>query len=154
MADSRITSASDSDEISTELSARRTGMSFQRTRLSADRTLMSVVRTALSLISFGFTIFQFFRKLKDQTLLTGDAPARNFGMALVFLGVAMLVIGIIYHVRFMLGLRRERERIVAAGLVHGESEFPPSFILVTAVLLLFIGVAAIASMIFHAGPFG
>jgi putative membrane protein len=53
----------DSDRISVELSARRTGMSFQRTRMSADRTLMSVMRTSLSLISFGFTIYQFFKSV-------------------------------------------------------------------------------------------
>jgi len=29
------------DDVSVELSSRRTGMSFQRTRMSADRTLMS-----------------------------------------------------------------------------------------------------------------
>ena len=52
----QVTSKSDPDRISVELSARRTGMSFQRTRMSADRTLMSVIRTALSLIGFGFTI--------------------------------------------------------------------------------------------------
>jgi putative membrane protein len=141
-------------DISTELSSRRTGMSFQRTRLSADRTLMSVIRTSLSLIGFGFTIFQFFQKLRDQSILTGAAPARNFGLALVFLGVAMLVIGIVYHVRFMLGLRREREAMKAAGLIHGESEFPLSLTLITAVLLLLIGFAAIGSMVFDIGPFG
>ena len=104
---------SNSDEISVELSARRTGMSFQRTRMSADRTLMSVIRTSLSLISFGFTIFQVFEKLRDQSLLTGAAPARNFGVALVSLGIAMLVIGIVYHVQFMLGLRDERKEMTA-----------------------------------------
>jgi putative membrane protein len=41
------------DDVSVELSRRRTGMSFQRTRMSADRTLMSVIRTSLSLIGFG-----------------------------------------------------------------------------------------------------
>src|ERR1700712_4403527 len=109
MADAKTTSVSGSEDISVELSSRRTGMSFQRTRMSADRTLMSVIRTSLSLISFGFTIFQFFQKLKDQSILTGSAPARNFGVSLVFLGVAMLVIGIAYHVQFMLGLRSERD---------------------------------------------
>lgn len=44
-------------------------MSFQRARLSAERMLMSVIRTSLSLIGFGFTIFQFFEKLKQS----GDA---------------------------------------------------------------------------------
>jgi len=141
-------------DVSTELSSRRTGMSFQRTRLSADRTLMSVIRTSLSLIGFGFTIFQFFQKLRDQSILTGAAPARNFGMALVLLGVAMLVLGMVYHIRFMLGLRNEREAMKAAGLVHGESQFPLSLTLITAAILLLIGIAAIASMIFNVGPFG
>src|SRR5271167_742685 len=113
-----VSAQSTADEISVELSSRRTGMSFQRTRLSADRTLMSVIRTSLSLIGFGFTIFQFFQKLNDQSILKGAAPARNFGIALVLLGVAMLVIGIIYHIRFMLGLRDERIALVAEGLVH------------------------------------
>ena len=65
MTDQPITAKSDSDQISVELSSRRTGMSFQRTRMSADRTLMSVIRTSLSLISFGFTIFQVFEKLRE-----------------------------------------------------------------------------------------
>ena len=139
----------------TEMSMRRTGMSFQRTRMSADRTLMSVIRTSLSLISFGFTIFQVFQKLHDQALLTtGTGSARNFGLALVCLGVAMLVIGIVYHVQFMRGLRIEREAMKAEGLIHGESVFPPSMTLITALLLLFIGVIAVVSMVFSVGPFG
>lgn len=142
-----------SDDVSTDLSARRTGMSFQRTRMSADRTLMSVIRTSLSLISFGFTIYQFAQKLRDQNLLTSAAPERNFGTALVGLGIALLVLGILYHVQFMLGLRAERRAMVAADLIHGESGFPPSLTLITAVLLLVIGIAAIVSMIFHIGPF-
>ena len=149
-----ITSNSGSDRISVELSSRRTGMSFQRTRMSADRTLMSVIRTSLSLISFGFTIFQVFQKLRDQSVLTGAAHARNFGVALVALGIAMLVIGIIYHVQFMLGLRAERKAMTATGLVHGESQFPASLTLITATILLFIGIAAIVSMLFQIGPFG
>ena len=91
-----VTSKSGSDQISVELSSRRTGMSFQRTRMSADRTLMSVIRTSLSLIWFGFTIFQVFEKLRDQSVITHGAPARNFGVTLVALGMLMLVGGIVY----------------------------------------------------------
>jgi putative membrane protein len=149
-----VTSKSSSDQISVELSSRRTGMSFQRTRMSADRTLMSVIRTSLSLISFGFTIFQVFQKLRDQNVLTGAAPARNFGMALVSLGIAMLVIGILYQVQFMRGLRIERHSMASAGLVHAESVFPPSMTLIAALLLLLIGIIAIVSMVFRTGPFG
>ncbi len=145
---------SSSAQISVELASRRTGMSFQRTRLSADRTLMSVIRTALSLISFGFAIFQAFEKLREQSVIAHAASARNFGFTLVGLGIVMLIFGIIYHVRFMLHLRQERKDMMADGLVHGESKFPPSFTLITAVILLLIGFFAIVSMMFQAGPFG
>ena len=104
------------NDASTELSARRTGMSFQRTRLSADRTLMSVIRTALSLIGFGFTIFQFFHKLQAADAMKSGAAPRHFGQALVWLGITILVLGIAYHVQFMLGLRKEREQMRAEGL--------------------------------------
>jgi uncharacterized membrane protein YidH (DUF202 family) len=138
----------------TEMSMRRTGMSFQRTRMSADRTLMSIIRTSLSLISFGFTIYQVFQKLREKNLMTTDAPARHFGIALVALGIAMLVLGIIYHLQFMNKLRSTRNQMKDDGLIHGQSGFPPSLTLITAVLLLLIGVGAIVSMIFHMGPFG
>ena len=146
--------ASFSSDPSIELSSRRTGMSFQRTRLSADRTLMSIIRTSLSLISFGFTIFQFFQKLTQGDVLTHAGAARNFGISLVAIGIGMLVLGIIYHVQFMVGLRIERRNMKAAGLVHAESHFPVSLTLLTAIALLALGVTAIISMIFHIGPFG
>lgn len=149
-----VTSESASDKINTELSARRTGMSFQRTRLSADRTLMSVIRTALSLIGFGFTIFQVFEKLHEAGTLKHAAAPRNFGVTLVFLGIGMLVLGIVYHVRFMLGLRHERHEMTRDGLIHGESGFPTSMTLIIALLLLLVGVFAILSMVFQIGPFG
>lgn len=138
----------------TEMSMRRTGLSFQRTRMSADRTLMSVLRTSLSLIGFGFTIFQFFEKLRDAGTLTHAAAPRNFGIALVALGILMLVVGIVYHVQFMVGLRQERNAMTSEGLIHGESVFPPSLTLITAVVLLLIGIFAILSMVYQVGPFG
>ena len=143
------------DEISVELSARRTGMSFQRTRMSADRTLMSVIRTALSLITFGFTIYQFFGRLRDTNLLAGREHApRNFGVTLVALGIGMLVLGIAYHAQFMLELRRTRAELAAQGLIHGKSGFPASLTLITAILLLMVGIAAIVDMLSRGGLFG
>jgi hypothetical protein len=53
-------------ELAFLLASRRPRLSFQRTRMSADRTPMAIVRTALSLIGFGFTIFQFFRYLRQS----------------------------------------------------------------------------------------
>jgi putative membrane protein len=146
---------SDADRISVELSSRRTGMSFQRTRMSADRTLMSIMRTALSLIGFGFTIFQVFSKARDAKMIDEASRApQNFGTSLVALGVFMLVLGIVYHVQFMLGLRLERQQMIDEGLVHGQSKYPVSLTLITALFLLLIGLLAIVSMVFNARPFG
>jgi len=148
------TGPSGANEVATNLAMRRTGMSFQRTRMSADRTLMAVIRTSLSLISFGFTIYQIFEKLKENGLLRGGASARNFGTTLVLLGVGMLVVGIIYHVLFMLGLRETRASMKDSGLIYAESKFPPSLTLIVAILLLLVGVAAALSMVLHVGPYG
>lgn len=137
-----------------ELAMRQTGMSFQRTRMSADRTLMSIIRTSLSLISFGFTIFQVFRKLQDAAMLNGAPAARNFGVSLVLLGVGMLALGIAYHLWFMWGLRQMRADMKRAGLIHAASIFPASLTLITAILLLAIGVLAAISIVLHSGPFG
>jgi putative membrane protein len=148
-----VTRQSDADQISVELSSRRTGMSFQRTRMSADRTLMSVIRTSLSLISFGFTIYQVFEKMREHNVITHAGAARNFGVTLVALGILMLIGGIVYHVQFMIHLRGERAAMAADGLIHAQSGFPVSLTLITAAILLFIGVAAIVSMLFRVGPF-
>jgi len=149
-----LSSAPSSASVATELAMRRTGMAFQRTRMAADRTLMAVIRTALSLISFGFTIYTFFSKLKDTGVLKGTAPVRNFGESLVLLGIGMLILGIIYHVMFMLGLRRARDTMKAENLIHAKSAFPPSLVLIVALALLLIGVAAALSMIARVGPYG
>lgn len=139
----------------TEMSSRRTGMSFQRTRLSADRTLMSVIRTSLSMISFGFTIYSFFHGLASKGVVSdAEHAARFFGQALVLLGIGILTLGIVYHVVFMLGLRNQRGAMKDAELIHGESVFPVSVPLVTAVLLLLLGLFAAAGIILRIGPFG
>lgn len=135
-----------SDDPSSDLAARRTGMAFQRTRLAADRTLMAVIRTALSMMSFGFTIHQLAEKMKDHGLLTSDASERHFGGALIIIAIALLIMGIIYHLRFMHELRGERAAMVKEGLLHGESKFPPSLTLITASLLLIVGIVTIISL--------
>lgn len=142
------------DLLSSELSSRRTGMSFQRTRMSADRTLMSVIRTSLSLIGFGFTIYTFFHSLQTSgaTVIPVNA-ARNFGLALIILGVGLLVLGIVYHLRFMGQLREEREEMIRQKLVHGQSSYPISLTLIGAALLLLIGLVAIFSIVSRVGPF-
>lgn len=149
-----VTSLSDSDSISTELSTRRTGLSFQRTRMSADRTLMSVIRTSLSLISFGFTIYQVFAKAHQAGIVESSVAAGHFGRALVLLGMFLLALGIVNHLRFMVELRRQRAQMKSADLIHGEGRFPVSITLITAGALLLIGLFAFASTVFSFGPFG
>jgi|SRR4029079_75965 putative membrane protein len=145
---------SGADDISIELASRRTGMSFQRTRMSADRTLMSVIRTSLSLISFGFTIYQFFHSLQGENVVHATRSPRNFGLTLVWLGVAMVGIGILFHIQFMLGLRHQRGEMKHAGLIHGESHFPGSYTLGVAILVLLLGLGVIANLTLGTGPFG
>ena len=133
----------------TELSMRRTGMSIQRTRMSADRTLMSVIRTSLSLIGFGFTVHEVFRKAAEAGTISDARSARTFGLALLVLGVLLLVGGIFRQVQFALELRRRRSAMIGDQLLHGESAYPVSMTLVTATLLLLVGLLAVASVVFN-----
>ena len=141
------------DDASVELSSRRTGMSFQRTRMSAERTLMSVLRTSLSMISFGFTIFTFFEHLQESNVLQRAHAPRNFGLSLIVLGVGILTAGIAYHIAFMRELRHERVALAEEGLIRAKTNFPVSYTLLVAVLLLLIGLIAIADLVFEFGPF-
>ena len=59
----------------------------------------------------------------------------------------MLTLGIVYHVRFMLGLRSLRDDMKGLHMIHGDSGFPVSLTLVSAAVLLIIGIAAILYLI-------
>ena len=135
----------------TEMSMGRTGMSIQRTRMSADRTLMSIIRTSLSLIGFGFTVYQVFRKAAEAGTIASAQSALTFGLLLLLLGILLLVAGIVRHVQFALGLRRQRRAMIGDHLIEGDTEYPVSMTLVTAVLLLLIGLFAAATVVFDAG---
>ena len=86
-------------------------------------------------------------------MIRNAGAGRNFGFSLVVLGVGMMILGIIYHLRFMYGLRIQREEMTEEGLIHGQSNFPVSQTLIIAVFLLLLGLMAIASMVFDIGPF-
>jgi putative membrane protein len=138
-----------------ELSSNRTSLSFERTRMSADRTLMSIVRTALSLIGFGFTIYQVFHRAQEAHLLPlGERAPRNFGLALVLLGVLLLAMGIISHAGFGVKLNQRRARLFSLALVRRDIHYRTTPTFVTALLLLLIGVAAAAGIVFRQGFFG
>jgi len=65
----------------------------------------------------------------------------------------MLIVGIGYHVSFMLDVRHRRSALKSEALIHAESTFPLSLVLIVALLLLLIGVTAAISMALHTGPF-
>lgn len=111
---------------------------------------MSIIRTSLSLISFGFTIFQFFRYLRQSVSAVKAVPIgapAHFGLALVLLGNAMLLMGIFYHIKFMKDLRAERMGLLHEKLVGNEIPFPISMTLIVALLLLCVGLAATLNML-------
>lgn len=130
----------------TGMSVRRTGLSIDRTRMSAERTLMSFIRTALSLIGFGFTIHQAFQKLVQVHVMESSSAPRNFGMALIAIGVLLLAGGIFRHVQFALGLRKLQAEL-SGNDPAGETRYPFSITLAAAVALMLVGVAAFAAII-------
>jgi uncharacterized membrane protein YidH (DUF202 family) len=131
----------------TELSSNRTSLSFTRTVMSADRTLMSTLRTAFSLISFGFTIDQAFHQLHKSGAHIGEAPARNFGLALIVLGMGMLLMGIIGHATFRRQLTARRQRLFSIGLLHTEVPYHATPTFITSLLVLLLGLAAAIGII-------
>ena len=66
---------------------------------------------------------------------------------------ALMTLGIFSHFRFMMAVRGQRDTFIAEGLLPQKEEFPLSLTLVTAILLVLIGVAAGLSVIFRSGPF-
>jgi putative membrane protein len=139
-----------------KMAGMRTALAFQRNRLAADRTLMAIMRTSLSMIGFGFTLYtfttNFIRRDGAAGVLAQQAPTR-FAMTMIVLGTLLLVLGIANHYRYMIMVRRQRDALVAQGLMPLNENFPLSLTLVTAFLLVLIGLAAGLSIIFRAGPF-
>lgn len=134
----------------TELASNRTGLAFERTLMSGDRTLMAIVRTALSMIGFGFTINQVFRQLAQRGIVVdAEHIGRRLGAALLALGILLLVMGLISHARFFLGLMRRRRRLIDLKLLHGFTHYNPTPTFVTAALLLALGVAAMTVVVFR-----
>ncbi len=139
---------------STELASARTALALDRTLLAEDRTLMAVLRTSLSLISFGFTIYQFLGKLS----LTGTHNAvtrelaRNFGATLIAAGIIMLIGGLYAHFRGLAALRSRRGRLNDEGLLRTAPSYRPTVTGVVCLLLLILGLIAIADMLLRTGP--
>ncbi len=129
-----------------DLATLRTELAYQRTRIAVDRTLMAIMRTSLSLISFGFTIFSFFKMLSQSEALghavPDQAPAR-FGLVLVIFGVLLLLAGMLTDMRYMRNLRAEHGKLLTDPVLHGQQPMQRSLIVLSAIVLLLIGLVAI-----------
>jgi putative membrane protein len=141
-------------EPNTLLASNRTDMALERTRMAADRTQMAVLRTALSLISFGFTIYQFLSKFAAPDHPRAAESARNFGEALILLGLAMLVIGVIGEFTTRIGLNARQRRLYALGLTAERPIWRPSPVQLMSLLLFALGAVAVWGVITRSGPLG
>jgi len=122
--------------------------SWLRTRLSVERTMMSWVRTAIALIGFGFTIVQFFERVKEMPgAVPGrfpDAP-RYLGLALIFCGIAALVISI-WEYQWGLRYLWSRTFVAIAGVTTEGKQTP---LLAVAIALVLIGAFAFFAVLFR-----
>lgn len=124
-----------------------------RTRMALERTLMAWVRTSVGLIGFGFTIVQFYQRLRG---MEGVAPPsrpeapRYLGLALIGTGVLTLLIATAQYraiVRYLWSTQYK----VLAGM---ESQSSQSIgwqmpLMVVAIAVLLIGVFAFGSVLFR-----
>lgn len=90
-----------------------TRLAWMRTRLAVERTMMAWNRTSLSLIGFGFTIYQFLKKVEEASdggVLRSQSP-RNFGLAFIVAGVLGTLIALWQHhlvIRYLQGPEYEK----------------------------------------------
>lgn len=118
-----------------------THFSWLRTRMSIERTLMSWVRTSVSLIGFGFTIVQFFERLKAMPgvapPLSSDAP-RYLGLALIATGTIATLIAI-WEYREVVRYLWSPDYRPVAGVTRSKRQTP---LFAVAVFLALIGLFA------------
>jgi putative membrane protein len=85
-----------------------TTLAFERTRIAYERTMMAWVRTATSLITFGFSVYKFFQlEMPAKSLGRILIGPREFGLALIAIGLVSLLLGTIEHGRDLGALRRK-----------------------------------------------
>jgi putative membrane protein len=85
-----------------------TRLAAERNRLALERTLMAWTRTSTSLIAFGFTIYQIFRYLSETERLRDPyVSPQVFGVAMILVGLAALILGWIQHRQELKALRAD-----------------------------------------------
>ena len=131
------------EEKTTILSQQRTNLSIERTVMSADRTLMAWTRTSLSLISFGFTIYKVLLYMQEEgkplALRNPNGP-RNFGLALMAIGVISLLFASIQN----WSLRKK---------LQPEKKWHFNLTFAVAAFIGLVGLLALMNTLFRIGPF-
>jgi putative membrane protein len=115
----------------------------ERTREAADRTLMAWIRTCLSLIGFGFGIAKFRDILVDAGLRRGPEHLHStliFGLSFIALGTFGLLAAVVQHWRVLAHIKNKNFEYTG---------FRP-IVMVTAILLLLIGLFAFFSILLRA----
>jgi putative membrane protein len=107
--------------------------------LALQRTLMAATRTAVSLIGFGFTVAQFFQRMRDSIpgKMRPEGP-RDFGLALIAAGVISLIVFTWQYHRAIILLQSGIWAPVAG--TRERTVVTPVYI--TAVVVILIGIAA------------
>jgi len=115
-----------------------TKLALDRTLAAHARTMLAWIRTATSLITFGFSVYKFFdifrREEGGPHHLIG---ARQFGMLLVSLGLAVLALATVeyrHNIRVLRAQYQDRQRSLAV---------------IVAALISILGILALATMIFR-----
>jgi putative membrane protein len=125
-----------------------THFGWLRTRMSVERTLMSWVRTAVSLIGFGFTIVQFFDRMRE---MPGGNSARfpeapyYLGLSLIFCGVLALIVSI-WQYKWTLRYLWSGSFAAVAGMAEERQQTP---LIAVSIALIFIGTFAFFAVLLH-----
>lgn len=83
-----------------------TALAYERTALAHENTLMGWVRTATSLFTFGFAVYKFFQlELRGGPTTDRIIGPREFGLTMVIVGLAALLLASWEHRRNMARLR-------------------------------------------------
>jgi putative membrane protein len=115
-------------------------LGLERTRLAYERTMMAWIRTGVSLISFGFSIYKFFQIQEvglKGAFQDGLIGPRGFGATMILIGLSVVGIAGLQHVRDLQGMR-------AAGI-----EPPPSLAVVVGALVVLLGVMGLFAVTFR-----
>ena len=91
-------------------------LALERTRIAYERTLMAWVRTGASMITFGFSVYKFFSfELEKSGSGAAAIGPREFGIALIVIGLTTLATGRIEHRRDLRQLAKHYPEMPVSG---------------------------------------